>query len=214
VSGLRGTTKFRALASETTEVLAGRGLDVVPVVVDDLLELGARRVAEQLGITPLTALKYANPEKLAAEIADAAEHGMRGVRPVRDGRTAALPAWTAGRVIAGLGQVVKYAAANGDTEVPGHAADLLTEFGAALLTSHRAATMTVEHGCMIETADLLEQVASRIAAGEWSNCPCGTDHGQATLDAKVAPAMRKDAAFAREVANHSPNRPGPRGAPS
>jgi hypothetical protein len=117
-------------------------------------------------------------------------------------------------VIAGLGQVVKYAAANGDTEVPGHAADLLTEFGAALLTSHGAATMTVEHGCMIEAADLLEQVASRIAAGEWSNCPCGTDHGQATLDAKVAPAMRKDAAFAREVVDHSPDRPGPRGAPS
>lgn len=71
-------------------------------VVDDLLELGARRLAEQLGITPLTALKYANPEKLAAEIADAAEHGLRGVRPLRDGRTAALPAWMAERVIAGL----------------------------------------------------------------------------------------------------------------
>jgi hypothetical protein len=75
VSGLRGTTKFRALASETTEVLAGRGLDVVPVVVDDLLELGARRVAEQLGITPLTALKYAKPEN--ENVPTAVELGWR-----------------------------------------------------------------------------------------------------------------------------------------
>jgi hypothetical protein len=213
VSGLRGTAKFRALAAETTKALTDRRLDVMPEVVNDLLELGARRLAEQLGVTPLTALKYADPEKLAAEIADAAEHGMRGVRPLRDGRTAALPAWTAGRVIAGLSQAVKYAAANGDTEVPGRAADLLTEFGAALLTSRGAETMAVDYGCLIEAADLLEQAGGQIAGGEWSSCPCGTDHGQATLDAKVAPLMRKDAAFARAVADHSPDRPGPGGAP-
>jgi hypothetical protein len=73
----------------------------MPAVVNDALESGAQRVAEQLGVTPLTALKYANPQRIAAEIADAAENGMRGIRPLRDGRTAELPAWTAGKLIAG-----------------------------------------------------------------------------------------------------------------
>jgi hypothetical protein len=88
-------------ATEIAENLAGRGLDVMPAVVNDALESGAQRVAEQLGVTPLTALKYANPQRIAAEIADAAENGMRGIRPLRDGRTAELPAWTAGKLIAG-----------------------------------------------------------------------------------------------------------------
>jgi hypothetical protein len=77
--------------------------------------------------------------------------------------------------------------------------------GLALLTSHGAEIITLEHGCLIEAGDLLEQVASQITAGGWSSCPCGTVHGQATLDAKVAPAMRDDAAFARVIADSSPN---------
>jgi hypothetical protein len=199
VSGLSGTAKFRTLAAVTTEALKDRGLDVMPLVVDELLEWGAQRLAEQLGVTPRTALEYADPGRLADQIAQAGDHGLRGVRPLRDGRTVTFPAWTAGRLIGALSQAVKYAAANGDTQIPSQAADLLTEFGIALLTSHGAPAITVQHGCLIEAADLLEQVAGRIVTGEWSSCPCEVDHGQATLDANVAPRMRGDAAFARAV---------------
>lgn len=201
MSGLSGTAEFRTLAAETAKALKDRGLEVMPLVVHELLESGAQRLAEQLGVTPRTALKYADPGRLADQIAQAADHGLRGVRPLRDGCTVAFPAWTAGRLIGGLSQAVKYAAANGDTETPGHAADLLTEFGVALLASRGAAAITVEHGCLTEAADLLEQVAGLIATGEWSSCPCEVDHGQATLDVQVAPRMRDDAAFARAVAD-------------
>jgi hypothetical protein len=209
VSDLSASARFQALASEIIAVLARRGLDVMPAVVNDVLEAGALRVAEQLGVTPLTALGYADPGTIATEIADAADHGLRGIRPLRDDRRTDLPAWTAGKLIAGLSQAVKYAAANGDTGGCGQAGDLLTELGLALLTSHGAQTITVASGCLIEAAELLDRVAERITAGEWSQCPCGTDHGQDLLDAKVAPAMRDDAAFARMVADRSPGDPEP-----
>lgn len=123
---------------------------------------------------------------------------------MRDDRRADLAAWTAGKLIAGVSQAVKYAAANGDTRVCGHAGDLLTELGLALLTSRGAEVITVACGCLVEAADLLDRVAQRIAAGAWSQCPCGVDHGQGVLDAQVAPAMRDDAAFARMIAEGSP----------
>jgi hypothetical protein len=204
VGDLSGTAKFRDIAAETIQALHERGLDVMPLVVDDCLRSGVQRLGDQLGVTPRTALDYLDPRRLAAQIAEAADHGLQGIRPLRDGRTVAFPAWTAGRLIGGLSQAVKYAAANGDTETPGRAADLLTELGIALLTSRGAAAITVDHGCLTETAGLLEQVAGRIATGEWSSCPCEVDHGQATLDARVAPAMHQDAAFAREAAVERP----------
>jgi hypothetical protein len=48
VSGLRGTAEFRALAAETAEALKDRGLEVMPLVVDELLESGAQWLAEQM----------------------------------------------------------------------------------------------------------------------------------------------------------------------
>lgn len=209
VSELSASGRFRALASEIIAVLADRGLEVMPVVVNDVLEAGALRVAEQLGVTPLAALGYADPGAIATGIADAAADGLSGIRPLREDRRVDLVAWMAGKLIAGVSQAVKYAASNADTSVCGQAGDLLTELGLALLTSHGAPTLTVAPGCLIEVADLLDRVADRIAAGQWSQCPCGTDHGQDLLDAKVAPAMRDDAAFARMVADRSPDDPEP-----
>jgi hypothetical protein len=115
----------------------------------------------------------------------------------------------AGKLIAGVSQAVKYAASNGDTGVCGQAGDLLTELGLALLTSHGAQTLTVASGYLIEVADLLAPVAARITACQWSQCPCGTYHGQDLLDVKVTPAMRDDAAFARMLADRSPDDPEP-----
>jgi hypothetical protein len=211
VSELSASGRFRALASEIIAVLADRGLVVMPVVVNDMLEAGALRVAEQLGVTPLAALSYADPGAIATGIADAADQGLDGIRSLRDDRRAALAPWMAGKLIAGVSQAVKYAASNGDTGVCGQAGDLLTELGLALLTSHGTQTLIVASGCLIEVADLLDRVAERITAGAWSQCPCGTDHGQDLLDVKVAPAMRDDAAFARMVADRSPEDPEPTG---
>lgn len=41
------------MCGELIAVLADRGLKVMPVVINDVLEAGALRVAEQLGVMPL-----------------------------------------------------------------------------------------------------------------------------------------------------------------
>lgn len=58
---LRASARFRAIAAEVIAVSASRGWEVMPAVVNDVVEAGALRVAERLGVTPLTALGYADP---------------------------------------------------------------------------------------------------------------------------------------------------------
>jgi hypothetical protein len=113
VSSLSGTAKFRTLAAETIQALHDRGLDIMPLVVDECLEASTQRLGEQLGITPRTALQYADPGKLADQSAQAADHGLRGARPLRDGRMVTFPAWTVGRLITGLSRWRRPRAARG-----------------------------------------------------------------------------------------------------
>ncbi|MFE9121457.1 hypothetical protein [Streptomyces sp. NPDC007172] len=54
-------------------------------------------------------------------------------------------------------------------------------------------------GLLDEAADIIEQVAGRIAADGWSVCPCGEEHGQSVSDTKVPGVMRSDAEFIRKI---------------
>lgn len=193
---------FKAVAAKVEQALIGQGYTVVPQVVTDALLATIDNVAGQLGVSLTAAMRHIEPQALASGIVEASTtQGLHGLRPVRYGRTVEFPGWTSGLLIAALGQAAKYAISNKDDQTADHAADLISEIGLALCGSDGAETIITDQGLWSETGDILERAADRIAAGEWTHCRCGVDHGTAALDAAMPARLRKDAAFARKIAD-------------
>ncbi|MCY0945682.1 hypothetical protein [Streptomyces antarcticus] len=206
MADIRNTAAFKALAVQTSAELLTRGLDVVPVAVHNVLAHTVTMVADRMGIQPRSALRYIEPSVIADQIAKAggpgAEggEGAHGVRPVRiDAREVSLPRWVCSRPLMALSQAVKYAANNGDSRTVQHALDLIFELGLAIGADPDDNSVDIPVSVLDEAAQLIEHVASRIETGGWSLCPCGEDHGQGQVDAKVPETLRADAELARKM---------------
>ncbi|MEU9000905.1 hypothetical protein [Streptomyces sp. NPDC048551] len=206
MADIRNTAAFKALAAQTESELLTRGLDVVPVAVHNVLAHAVATVADRMDIQPRSALRYVEPSTIADQIAKAGDpaaegaHAVHGVRPVRiDERTVTMPRWVCTRPLMALAQAVKYAANNGDSRTVQHAADLIFELGLVIGDDPDSDDVQIPVGVLDETADTLEHVAAHIETSGWSLCPCGEDHGQDHLDAKVPERLRSDAELARKM---------------
>lgn len=70
----RRTARFNELATRTEALLAEHGIELEPAVIDRLLNAREEHVAQLMGITARTALRFAPddlPEAIAAEVLDA-----------------------------------------------------------------------------------------------------------------------------------------------
>ncbi|MEZ0092517.1 hypothetical protein [Streptacidiphilus sp. EB129] len=203
---VRNTAGFKALATQVSAELLLRGLDVQQVAVVNVLAHMVGLVAQQLGIQPRAALRYIEPGVVADQIAAAGDPDTDGakdvhaVRPVRvDERRLTMDRWVPGRPLMALAQAAKYASSNGDTRSVQHALDLISELGMAVNADRDSDCMQVPVGLLDEAAEITDRAAQRIEADGWSSCPCGEDHGQRDLDAKVAAAFREDALRMRHL---------------
>ncbi|MER6917064.1 hypothetical protein ABT354_35930 [Streptomyces sp. NPDC000594] len=205
MADIRNTQGFKALLAQTEAELLTRSLDVVPVGVRNALAHTVTTVAERMDIQPRSALRYIDPAHVADRIARAGaestdgSEGAHGVRPFRrDARTVPTDRTVTGRPLMALAQAAKYATSNGDSRTAQHAIDLICEMGAAIAELDQPLA-PIPAGVWDETAQILERVAQRIEKDWWSVCPCGEDHGQGRLDAKVPSVMRDDAGLVRTV---------------
>lgn len=192
---------FRRIVAETTEQLTQRGLKVAPAAVEDVVEGLADSASRRLGATPEDALSTLEPGKIADLIVTADHHGPQpSVRRIReDSGSASLTVVATGQFLKAVGQAAKYASLNRDESTTDHAADLVTEFGSGLFAASDEGTVTVPRGALAETAQVLDLAAERFAAGTWSTCPCGKDHGQRKYDELMPDALRADAELARQI---------------
>lgn len=192
---------FRRIVVETTEQLTQRGLKVAPAAVEDVVEGLADSASRRLGTTPEDALSTLEPGKIADLIAIADHHvPQQSVRRVReDSGSATLTVVATGQLLKALGQAAKYASMNHDEPTTDHAADLVTEVGSGLFSASDEGTVTVPRGVLAETAQVLDLTSERFAAGTWSTCPCGKDHGQQKYDELMPDALRADAELARQL---------------
>lgn len=189
------------MVAETAELLTQRGLKVAPAAVEDVVDGLAASAARRLGVPLETALASLEPAKIADIIVVAGHHGHRpSVRRVReDPGSANLTVIAAGQLLKAVGQAAKYAVLNHDEPTSDHAADLVTEFGTGLVGVSDDGTVGVPRGVLAETAQVLDLSAERFAAGTWSTCPCGKDHGQQKYDALMPDALQADAELARQL---------------
>lgn len=212
MADVRNTAAFKAVAAQVSAELLLRGLNVETVAVVNVTAHMVELVAERMGIQPRSALKYIDTGAVADRIAEAGSadtegaHTVLAVRPVRvDARTVLAERWVAGHPLMALAQAAKYALSNGDTRLTQHALDLITELGAATVTGRGSDFLEIPVGVLDESADLIERVAGGIETNGWSLCPCGEDHGQSDLDAKVTVSLRGDAALARTLRQQAGN---------
>lgn len=199
---LTSSPRFQQLVREAVDALAARGLKVLDASVTSVLNHVVTERARELDLPPATVLGHVRLDFLVDLIASAAP-GAHAVRPLRDASTAVVPAGLAGQFLAGMGQVVKYAAGNGDDQMLDHAGDLVSEFGFALRTSEAADDVALPGGWLREAATMLQETADRIEAGMWRGCQCGDEHGQAETDSQVPPVMRADAEAALLLADRA-----------
>jgi len=206
VADIRNSQAFKALAAQTEAELLTRGLDVVPVAVHNVLAYTVTMVADRMGIQPRSALRYIEPSAIADQIAAVGDldtegaEDVHGIRPVRiDERTVPVPRWVCSRPLMALAQTAKYAANNEDSRIVQHALDLVFELGVAIGDDVDSDTVAIAVGVLDEAAQIIERVADRIETSGWSLCPCGEDHGQVSVDAKVPEALRADAELARRM---------------
>jgi hypothetical protein len=200
------TVPFKALVTQISAVLLTRGLHVETVAVRGVAARLVESVAARVGLDAEEAVPLVTPEMVADLIVAAADPSAQGAervhaaRPVRvDSRRVVVPVGTLGRLVITAAQTGKYAVLNGHGRVAEQAMDLATELGNAIRIGGEAGEGEVPVGALDELADLAERSATRIEEGEWSICPCGEQHEQDELDAKVAAVWRRDAALAREL---------------
>jgi hypothetical protein len=192
---------FQRIVAQTLDALRERGLNVLPAAVEDVLDGVVTSAAERSGMDFEETLHLADPHEIATLIAraDADEHAL-SVRPLReDPGTARLTIAAGGQLLKALAQTAKYAIRNHDEPIADHAADLVTELGAALLDATAGDEIIVPRGVLAESAQLLDHAADRFTAGTWSTCPCGKDHGQPELDALLPDPLHSDADLARHL---------------
>lgn len=206
MADIKHTAAFKALATQTEAELLTRGLDVVPVAVHNVLAHNVRMVADRLGIQPRSALRYIEPSAIADQIAKAGDpaaegaEAVHGVRPLRvDERMVTMPRWVCSRPLMALTQAIKYASNNGDSRTVQHAADLAFELGVVVGADPDDDCVHIPVGVLDEAVHVIEHVADRIETSGWSLCPCGENHGQDQVDAKVPDALRGDAELVRTM---------------
>jgi hypothetical protein len=207
---LNRSPRFQQLVRETVAAASERGLKVLDASVGSVLEHVARDRAQKLDLPTSTVLDNIGVDFLLNLISRAAP-GAHAVRPLRDASTARVPAGLAGQLLAGMGQVAKYAGGNGDGQMVDHAGDLVSEFGFALREDQAADAVLLPGGWLREAARMLQETADRVEAGTWTGgtwtgCPCGSEHGQAETDRHLPPVMRADADAALLLADEAARR--------
>ncbi|WP_051846029.1 hypothetical protein [Streptomyces sp. NRRL F-5053] len=198
------TVPFRSLVAQASAVLLTHGVEVEAAAVQGTAVHLVESVAQQSGMDLEEAVHLVTPEAIADVITKAtAEEKKRAsavhaVRPVRiDNSTVHVPVEALGHLIMAASQAAKYATLNSADAAAAHLLDLATEAGAALVKHHAEGAAEVEVGVLDELAGLVDEVAERTEAEDWSICPCGEEHGQSVTDASTVPVMRHHAALAR-----------------
>jgi len=189
---------FRELVEQVTVALADRGLAVPAPGIAEIVEQRAREVAEQMGISVTRALGYADPQKLAASIAEAAHAADLPIRPARDTVPVQVSAARLPRLTAGLAQAGRYASLNGDSDTASYAFELISDLS-LMIDQPRSGQVTLERGVLIEAAAVLTRASEKVKAGEWSGCPCGSIRGQHDLDTKLVPVLAAEAARTEQM---------------
>ena len=192
---------FQRTVAETASLLTNRGFMVALAAIADVVEGLAESTARRLSIAPEDALTTLKPSMIADMIVIVDRHTPQpSIRRVReDPGLASLTVAATGQLLKAVGQAAKYASLNHDDATMDHAADLVTEFGSGLYGASDQGTLIVPRGVLSETAQILDLSAERFAAGTWSTCPCGKDHGQVQYDALMPDALRADAELARQL---------------
>lgn len=193
--------KFGRLVDQFVTTVEQMGGCVDPQVVAEELQARIDMVAGQLRIKPDTVLRNHIPEDWG-EVAASAMMTKVQQRQIPTGPAEHLAVRVAARLQAALGQVLIYAAANGDQQQDVPALDLhhLGEAvsGLALaMTETPPGTEYVVIGADIAgwTRIALETLRDQLRAGVWTHCPCGERHGQEEVDLKVLRTVSADLLF-------------------
>jgi hypothetical protein len=184
---------FREVVQQVTAALEDRGISVPEPGVAEIVEERARQVAGDMRMTVRQVLERADPQLLAARIAELIHEGEFAVRPPRDTVPVPIAASRIPALIGGLSEAGKLAASNGEGNIVQVALDLVTHLATTLhlVIAHGRidADQTlaeVERGMLIEAAAVMRAASERLSATEWSTCPCGTKHGQGKIDKALA----------------------------
>jgi hypothetical protein len=191
------SAKFREVVQQVTAALEDRGISVPDPGVAEIVEERARQVAKQAGMSVRQVLEHADPQQLAARIAEVIHQGEFAVRPPRDTVPVQIAVSRIPALIGGLSETGKLAASNSDANRVRVALDVITHLATILHmtianTGHIDADRTlaeVERGLLIEAASVMTTASGRLSAAEWSTCPCGTEHGQGKIDKALARAL-------------------------
>jgi hypothetical protein len=193
--------KFGRLVDQFVTTVEQMGGVVDSQVVAEELQTRIDMVAGQLRIKPETVLRNHIPDDWGQVAASAMMTEIQQ-RQMPTGPAEHLAVRVATRLQAALGQVLIYAAANGDQQQDVPALDLhhLGEAvsGLALaITETPPGTEYVVIGADIAdwTRTALETLRDQLRAGAWTHCPCGERHGQEEIDMKVLRAVSADLLF-------------------
>ena len=193
--------KFGRLVEQFVTTVEQVGGAVDPAVVAEELQTRIDMVAGQLRVTPQTVLRTYISEDWGTETATAMMDGVRG-QDEPSGQLEHLALSVAARLQAALGQVILYAAANGDQQQLLPALDLhrtgeaVSGLGLAIMEMPPGAGyVTIGADIAAWTRTALETLRDQLRAGAWTFCPCGERHGQDETDAQVLRAVQADLLF-------------------
>lgn len=193
--------KFGRLVDQFVTTVEQMGGAVDPNVVAEELQTRIDMVAGQLRIKPETVLRNYIADDWGQETASAMMAEARQRRS-RAGPVEHVAVRVAARLQAALGQVLIYAAANGDQQEDFPVLDLQNVgeavSGIALaITDTPPGTEYVAIGADVATwtRTALETLRDQLRAGSWTHCPCGERHGQEDVDVKVLRAVTADLLF-------------------
>ena len=193
--------KFGRLVEQFVSTVERMGGIIDPAVVAGELQTRIDMIAGQMRVTPQTVLRNYISEDWGTETATAM---MNKIRPPeeRSGGAEHLALSVAARLQAALGQVILYAAANGDQQLLSPALDLhqtgeaVSGLGLAIMDmppDARFVTISADIATWTRTA--LETLRDQLRAGAWTFCPCGERHGQDETDVQVLRAVQADLLF-------------------
>ncbi|KPI03009.1 hypothetical protein OK074_5159 [Actinobacteria bacterium OK074] len=175
-------------------------------------------MARQVGMDEEEAVHLVVPATVADVIMKASTEGHEGVaaphavRPTRnDDRVVNSSVESLGHLVMATAQAGKYASFNGDTSDAAHLLDLATEIGAALIEHRPGGQVEIPVGAMDEAAQLVEAVAVRLQANDWTVCACGEQHEQEETNLDVVRLMRLGAARALDARRPAARQPSDKG---
>jgi hypothetical protein len=200
----RGAT-FRRLLGDLQEECGKLGLDVSTATMEDVLEARIQDVSAALRIQTATVLsRYAETVDVVGLAAVMAEADRQGRAEVEATPHAIMDRADLGRIVASLGQVVRYVSLNNDdlNGGPGrrwsaigvldNAGNGLTALGAALTLNAvpGGATILVPDEAIVYARRALTETIDNITSRRWTY-----DKDNADLDDQVVERMRDDLAL-------------------